>query len=246
MYLRVAGGEYRGRKLRTVAGIGTRPLLSKVREAVFNILGPEIQGAQVWDLFAGTGASGIEALSRGARRVIFVEKGGSALRVLQQNLGELGLDHAAPGEARRALVLRGNAWDPKIVDPLTGEPFPDERNPETPPNFVFFDPPYADVREDPTSCVERVGALLDRLAPGGRMVFHFPEGVLDEDDLAHLGVVDLRVWGSSAVAFIEGVGAEDDGEARLPGADPVLGEDPEEDFDGDFDGDSDEDPGAGR
>ena len=218
MYLRVAGGEFRGRKLRTVPGVGTRPLLGKVREAVFNILGPEIQGAQVWDLFAGTGASGIEALSRGAARVIFVEKANSALRILQQNLAELGLDVAAPGEVERAVVLRGNAWDPKIVDPATGEPFEGEPEPETPPNFVFFDPPYADVREDPTSSVDRVGVLLDRLAPAGRLVFHFPEGVLDEDDLAHLGVVDMRVWGSSAVAFIEGVGAETSHDARLPEA----------------------------
>ncbi|PIE24818.1 MAG: 16S rRNA (guanine(966)-N(2))-methyltransferase RsmD [Planctomycetota bacterium] len=218
MYLRVAGGEFRGRKLRTVPGVGTRPLLGKVREAVFNILGPEIQGAQVWDLFAGTGASGIEALSRGAARVIFVEKANSALRVLRANLDELGLDLVAPGEKQRAIVLRGNAWEPQIIDPVTGEPFEGEPEPEMPPSFVFFDPPYAAVREDPTSTVDRLGKLLDRLAPAGRLVFHFPEGVLDEDDLAHLGVVDMRVWGSSAVAFIEGVGAEQSDDARLPEA----------------------------
>ncbi|HLU40026.1 MAG TPA: RsmD family RNA methyltransferase, partial [Planctomycetota bacterium] len=86
MSLRVIGGEYRGRVLTTVRGFGTRPLLAQVREAVFNILGQDLTGQEVWDLFAGTGASGIEALSRGARRVAFVEKSNQALQVLRQNL----------------------------------------------------------------------------------------------------------------------------------------------------------------
>jgi 16S rRNA (guanine966-N2)-methyltransferase len=240
MYLRVAGGEYRGRKLRTVAGIGTRPLLAKVREALFNIIGPAIQDAEVWDLFAGTGANGIEALSRGARRAIFVEKGGSALRVLRENLSELGLDE---GEPRRAILLRGNAWAPQILDPVTGEPFEGEPLPETPPDYVFFDPPYADVREDPTSAVEAVAALLDRLAPGGRLMFHFPEGVLDEDDLAHLGVVDLRTWGTTAVAFIEGAGTEDHGHVRVPQAEPSAPAKPAGDAD---DSDSEDDEAVGE
>jgi 16S rRNA (guanine966-N2)-methyltransferase len=116
MYLRVAGGEYRGRKLRTVAGIGTRPLLAKVREALFNIIGPAIQDAEVWDLFAGTGANGIEALSRGARRAIFVEKGGSALRVLRENLSELGLDEGEPPPRDPAARQCLGAADPRSGD----------------------------------------------------------------------------------------------------------------------------------
>ncbi len=186
-----------------------------MRESVFSILGPEIAGAEVWDLFAGTGASGLEALSRGAHRVIFFEKAGPAIRVLRENLEMLGLDKDEAEASSRAVVLRGNAYDPKVLDPVTQLPFEGEPYPETPPNVVFFDPPYADVREDPTTVVDRIGVLLERLAPGGRLVFHFPEGVLDEDDFSHLGVVDLRTWGTSSVAFIEGVGCVDDGEPNL-------------------------------
>ena len=63
MSLKVIGGEFCGRNLQSVKGVGTRPLLGQVREALFNILGPWIEGKEVWDLFAGTGVSGIEALS---------------------------------------------------------------------------------------------------------------------------------------------------------------------------------------
>ena len=69
MSLRIIGGEYGGRNLKTVRGMGTRPLLGHVREALFNILGEQVEGAFVWDLFAGTGASGMEALSRGAEQI---------------------------------------------------------------------------------------------------------------------------------------------------------------------------------
>ncbi|MHC4078870.1 MAG: RsmD family RNA methyltransferase, partial [Planctomycetota bacterium] len=81
MALKVISGQFRGRNLNSVKGLGTRPLLGQVREALFNILGDSVSGKEVWDLFAGTGATGIEALSRGARRVIFVEKSNQALKV---------------------------------------------------------------------------------------------------------------------------------------------------------------------
>ena len=74
MSLKVIAGIYGSRVLQTVRGLGTRPLLGQVKAAVFNILMEQVPGALVWDLFAGTGASGIEALSRGARKVVFVEK----------------------------------------------------------------------------------------------------------------------------------------------------------------------------
>ena len=92
MSLRIIGGEYGGRNLKTVRGMGTRPLLGQVREALFNILGEQVEGAFVWDLFAGTGASGMEALSRGAERVLFVEKNGKAIDILRGNLSSLGED----------------------------------------------------------------------------------------------------------------------------------------------------------
>ena len=190
MSLRVIGGEYRGRVLTTVRGFGTRPLLAQVREAVFNILGQDLTGQEVWDLFAGTGASGIEALSRGARRVAFVEKSNQALQVLRQNLDILGED-----ARRRSLVLKVDAWDPPSIV-FEGE------DGEVPPDFVFLDPPYPAVAEDPVRAAYRAQRLLQRTSPRGVVCFHFRDGQLDVDDFDPTLDVDLRVWGSTAFAFL--------------------------------------------
>ncbi len=104
MTLKVISGEYGGRLLKSVRGPGTRPLLSQVREALFDILGDRVTESLAWDLFAGTGATGIEALSRGARRVVFIEKSNRVLGVLRDNLELVG---EADGE--RTTVLRGDA-----------------------------------------------------------------------------------------------------------------------------------------
>ncbi len=246
MSLRVIAGQFGGRKLESVPGYGTRPLLGQVREALFNILGEDVEGALVWDLFAGTGASGIEALSRGARRVVFVEKGIRAIRVLHTNLGLIDPDRELDYE-----VVRANAWAPPrpcggmapagsgMADAETevdedreddredDETLDDVRDDdgdgdddddgheaatssrsdglqpeEEAPQLIFLDPPYLDVREDPTLAVARAAALYDRLAPGGKLLFHFPDGVLDEDDFERFAHVDLRVWGQAAVAIL--------------------------------------------
>lgn len=188
--LRVIGGEHRGRVLRSVRGQGTRPLLGQVREAVFNILADQVVDAEVWDLFAGTGATGIEALSRGARRVLFLEKSHQALVVLRENLEMLGIE-----VKRRSHVLRMDAWEPP---PLT----PEGEAQEIPPDIVFLDPPYSLVAEDPARSAYRAKQLYDRLAPGGVLCFHFMEGHLDRDDFDADLDVDLRSWGTTSIAFL--------------------------------------------
>ena len=91
--MRVVAGELGGRKIVSPDGTSTRPTTDRVREAIFNSLGSSgvLDGALVADLFAGTGAVGIEALSRGAERCVFVERDRAALRVLQENIDALGL-----------------------------------------------------------------------------------------------------------------------------------------------------------
>ena len=190
MSLRVIGGEHRGRVLKSVRGHGTRPLLGQVREAVFNILGGRIEGEEIWDLFAGTGATGIEALSRGARRVLFLEKSNQALVVLRQNLEMLG-----PEAKRRSHVLRLDAWDPPPLQP-EGEEH------EVAPDVIFLDPPYALVAEDPVRSAFRARQLYDRLAPGGVLCFHFEEGTLDRDDFDTDLDVEMRTWGTTAIVFL--------------------------------------------
>jgi 16S rRNA G966 N2-methylase RsmD len=219
MSLRIIGGEFGGRVLRMVRGMGTRPLLGQVREAIFNILAAEVPDAFVWDLFAGTGASGIEALSRGAARVLFCEKNGRALDVLRGNLKALGDD-----AVQRSVVLRADAWDPPVMhraafgaargEQETGEgaegdgadfdPAELDRtsDAEVAPDIVFLDPPYALVAEDPVKSLARARRLLDRTAKGGCVVFHFEVGALDEDDFDRDLDVDFREWGSTAIAIL--------------------------------------------
>src|SRR5450432_1527526 len=92
--MRLTGGLDRGRRLKGPGGVGTRPTAAKVREAIFNILGPPPEG-RVLDLYAGTGALGLEALSRGASHVVFVEREHAPLSALRRNIKELGFDDRA-------------------------------------------------------------------------------------------------------------------------------------------------------
>ena len=93
--MRVVSGELRGRRLLAAPGRETRPTSDRARAGLFDWIGPRIAGARVLDLFAGTGALGIEALSRGAREAVFVERARGALRVLRENLEALGLGERA-------------------------------------------------------------------------------------------------------------------------------------------------------
>ncbi len=120
--IRVIGGTARGRLLKTPAGLSTRPTISRVRQVLFDVLAPVVPESSFLDLFAGSGAMGIEALSRGASRAAFVESDPRALGVLRQNL-------AVTGFAGRAQVV-GRPW-PAALEPLVGTY-----------NLIFLDPPY--------------------------------------------------------------------------------------------------------
>jgi 16S rRNA (guanine966-N2)-methyltransferase len=121
--MRVVAGELRGRLFEAPPGLDTRPTTDKVREAVFNALGSLdlIRDATVADLFAGSGGLGIEALSRGAAHVTFVERDRAALRVLRDNLRSLDLDdrsRVAPGDA--VVLVGGLDVDLVLADPPYG------------------------------------------------------------------------------------------------------------------------------
>ena len=120
--IRVIAGQWRGRKLRTPDWTGLRPTSDRLRETLFNILAPRLEGARVVDAYAGTGAVGIEALSRGAAFVTFVEQDSRATTLIESNLRSLGITN------RYAIIRAGFAV---AVERLAG-PF----------DIVFLDPPY--------------------------------------------------------------------------------------------------------
>jgi 16S rRNA (guanine966-N2)-methyltransferase len=148
--VRVIAGRFGGRRLRAPGGRVTRPTSDRVREALFSMLG-ELGGAVVLDLFAGTGALAIEALSRGAARAVLVERDPRALSVLRANLSELGL---GPGEAE---VRRGEA--PAVLR--------NARERRETYDLLFVDPPY---RHAGVLGPELQAALPPLLAPRGRVV----------------------------------------------------------------------------
>jgi len=137
--LRVSGGEARGRRLKAPKNI--RPTQGMVKQAIFNMVGPRIEGAMVVDLFAGSGALGIEALSRGAARVTFVDQQPRGLAILRQNLDALGF-------RERSDVIRGDVvrWLETGPSALSAA------------DFVFLDPPYDD------AVLNRALEVLDRTA----------------------------------------------------------------------------------
>ncbi len=116
--MRVIGGEFRSRILKSLTGIDVRPTPDRLRETLFNILAPTIAGKSFADVYAGTGAVGIEAISRGARRAIFVESNRAAAAVIRENLRSLAaMDRAELRVTRAAIALAQIEADIVFLDP---------------------------------------------------------------------------------------------------------------------------------
>jgi len=116
--MRVIGGEFRSRRLKSLPGLETRPTPDRLRETLFDILAPRIAGALFVDAYAGTGAVGIEALSRGAVRCVFVESGRRAVETIRENLHTLGIEERASVVAAKvAAALACVGGDIVFMDP---------------------------------------------------------------------------------------------------------------------------------
>ncbi|HEY3803777.1 MAG TPA: 16S rRNA (guanine(966)-N(2))-methyltransferase RsmD [Kofleriaceae bacterium] len=177
--MRIVGGALSGRVLRAPTGAATRPTSEKVREALFAILG-SIEGARVLDLFAGSGALGIEALSRGADHATFVDYSRPALRVLAGNLEELGL-------TGRAAVIAGDAVQ------IAARP------PPQPWQLVLVDPPYAsDLAVRAVQAIPRASC-----APGMRVVIEHDRRHAPPEALGDLLRTDHRRYGDTLLSFYE-------------------------------------------
>ncbi len=190
--MRIIGGRVGGRTLKAPRGDGTRPTSDRVREAIFNILGaigggPDAPAASAWppaqvlDLYAGSGALGLEALSRGAGRALFVDADRDACDLVRANADALGL---APAEVRCIPVVR---WLVKEAGPGFG--------------LIFLDPP-SDSHE--TGELEKALELIAKkglLDPGGVVVAEHEWRSAPEDRYATLALFDRRRYGQTAVSF---------------------------------------------
>src|SRR6266849_3835862 len=153
--MRVIAGTYRSRILKSLKGLALRPTSDRLRETLFNVLAPNISGARFADLFAGTGAIGIEALSRGATEVVFIEKHAPAAALTRKNLDSLGIRSGFT--VLPIDVLRG-------LEMLASK----ARGAKSGFDFIFLDPPYAAATD-----YERVLGFLgaaDLLASGGMVI----------------------------------------------------------------------------
>ncbi len=140
--MRIVAGSRRGHRIAAPKGVVTRPTGDRVREAAFSLIGP-VEGARVLDLFAGSGAMGLEALSRGAASCVFVERDRDAARVIQANLEKLRLTGAVVANRDVAAALR------------------EERDRARRYDLVLIDPPYEDWGTHAPMLAELVPAILD-------------------------------------------------------------------------------------
>ena len=181
--MRVISGTARGTKLKTIENISTRPTLDRVKESLFNILQDKIKGAFVLDLFAGSGALGIEALSRGAKKAYFCDKNPEAIKVIKENLNKTNL-------INKAIIFNcdyANAIR-KIDETLS---------------IVFLDPPYKlDL------AVKSIKELLkcDLLTKDSLIIIETDEINRDIEEIQkieNIEIIDTRKYGRANLIFIK-------------------------------------------
>jgi 16S rRNA (guanine966-N2)-methyltransferase len=180
--MRVIAGTFRSRTLRSLRGLAMRPTSDRLRETLFNILGAAVEGAVFVDLYAGTGAVGIEALSRGARQAVFVEKHRPAVALIRANLASLGIRSGAEVLAIDALA----GLERLAARGMTAD-------------VVFADPPYAEA-----AAYRRVLEWLDArelLAPEGCAVFEHARRQTLPEKLSRLARTRQVKQGDAVLSF---------------------------------------------
>jgi 16S rRNA (guanine966-N2)-methyltransferase len=183
--MRVISGSAKGKKLKMVPGNATRPITDRTKEALFNILGDWIIDARVLDLFAGTGAVGIEALSRDAAYVAFTDKSPLATRTIGENLRLTGL-------AGRAMVRRKDAFSFLRNPPPNLEPF----------DLIYIAPPqYQQLWSEALQIID--DNLSTWLLPDGAVIVQIHPTEYEEPPLLRLAEYDQRKYGSTLLCFYD-------------------------------------------
>ncbi|OYX42306.1 16S rRNA (guanine(966)-N(2))-methyltransferase RsmD [Candidatus Saccharibacteria bacterium 32-49-12] len=181
MNIRLIAGLYGGRIIEGSGTNRTHPMSERIRNSLFNIIGDELNGAIVLDAFAGSGSLGLEALSRGAKKVVFIEKDRIAQKVINNNLKKLGID-----ESKAQLI---KAPVNKVASTI-----------EAKFDIIFADPPFHDPQ---FSTVEKLFSLLK---PNGLMVLSYA-GKAEVPTGTEVVVVDNRSYGNAALVFYRRRGA---------------------------------------
>jgi 16S rRNA (guanine(966)-N(2))-methyltransferase RsmD len=184
--MRVIAGIYRRRILKSLKGLSMRPTSDRLRETLFNVLGSNVAGSRFLDLFAGTGAIGIEAFSRGAAEVVFIENHPPAVALIRRNLASLHIRSGATvlaSDALRALE--------KLASRLRGEP--------TGYDFVFLDPPYA-AAKDYARVLEFLGSA-NLLASSGIVVAEHRRSFELPEEIGSLRCYRVLKQGDAALSF---------------------------------------------
>ncbi len=178
--MRVISGSAKGRRLDSVPGDSTRPITDRVKESLFNIIGPEIQNSTFLDLFAGTGSVGIEALSRGAESALFIDLNRRAIKTVHANLKLTGLSD-------RAHVSQWNAFT--YLEGPDYQAF----------DYIYIAPPqYKGLW---LQALELLDAHLDWLSPDGWVIVQIHPKELTIHDLDNLVEFDRRTYGSTLLLF---------------------------------------------
>ena len=184
--MRVIAGTYRSRILKSLKGRALRPTSDRLRETLFNVLGPDVAGSRFLDLFAGTGAIGIEALSRGAVEVVFIENHAPAAALIRRNLESIGVRKGATVLA--ADVVRG-------LEKLASE----KRGETCCFDFIFLDPPY-DSANDYARVLESLGSG-NLLSPSGLVIAEHRRNFDLPDGMGALQCYRVLKQGDAALSF---------------------------------------------
>ncbi len=187
--MRIIGGQMGGRKLLPPVGDQTRPVTDRVKQSVFDILSPRIEGAVVYDCFAGTGSMGLECLSRGAEHCTFFEHDRSTLARLGQNIAAL-----AVGPKTR--VIPGDIF--KWFDRTTTRP---ATAGNIGADLVFLDPPYRFVRDRPDELIQLTFHLTHMHLRDDALVI-FRHDLADKLSLPNLKIIDQREYGGMLVEIM--------------------------------------------
>lgn len=178
--MRVIAGSAKGRRLLSVPGQRTRPITDRVKAALFDTLGQQVVGCRFLDLFGGTGSVGIEALSRGAAEVVFVEINRQALRTIGENLRRTGL-------AERARIVQGDAF--AFLQRPDLEPF----------DVIYVAPPQ--YRRLWVKALQAIDARPSLLAEDGQVIIQIHPKEQETLELQHLKLADQRRYGSTLLLF---------------------------------------------